>query len=115
MSVQAEPFSIVFPDWFDDRAAFEHEGKGYLGDVEVHLADGRLYRLFFMDPVRLAQDLEEYVKLGKPYLSEPNLVVVPAVTTPAIRAAVAGLLADGAFAHFRSCPLPSTNHSPGEE
>jgi hypothetical protein len=115
MSVKSTPFSVIFPPWFDEIAALEHQSKGWLADVEVRLEDGTRYRLHFYDPVRLAQDLEAYTKLGKPYLAEPNMVVVPEVCPPAINAAVAGLCADGVFAHFQPFLSSSGNHSSVED
>ncbi len=52
-------YTIVFPDWYDDRAEFEHEAKGFLGEVEVRFPEGARYQLFFYDSGRLGQDLEE--------------------------------------------------------
>ena len=40
MSTQVSPFTIVFPEWYDDRVEFETPSKGYLRDVEVRLKDG---------------------------------------------------------------------------
>jgi hypothetical protein len=36
---------------------------------------------------------------GRPYYAEPGLIVLPEVTTEAIRQAVSGLLRDGYFQH----------------
>jgi hypothetical protein len=97
MNTQAISFTLIFPEWYDERAEFEHSAKGYLPDVEVSLADGSRHRLYFYDTVRLGQDLEEYARTGKPYLGEPGLVVVPEVTREYIHKAVAGLLQEGFF------------------
>jgi hypothetical protein len=101
MNIQLNPFTIIFPDWYDDRAQWEHQSKGFLPDVLVQAPDGTRYRLFFMDPVRLAQDLEAESVTGKQYLAEPGLVVVPDVTKEAISRAAAGLWADGFFKHLK--------------
>jgi hypothetical protein len=97
MATQVEPFTIFFPEWYDERAAFETPAKGYLRDVEVRLQDGSRHRLFFIDPVRLQQDLEADVEGGRPYYAEPGMVVLPEVTTESVRRAVAGLWHDGYF------------------
>jgi hypothetical protein len=59
------------------------------------------YPLLFMDAVRLAQDLEGEAQMGRPYLAEPGLVVLPEVTTQAILAAVPGLVRDGYLLHLK--------------
>jgi hypothetical protein len=104
MSTQVSPFTVVFPEWYDERCELEVPAKGWLQGVEVRLEDGSRYKLFFIDPVRLGQDLEEEVRLQRPYFAEPGLVVLPEVTTEAVRQAVAGLWRDGFFEHLR--PLP---------
>jgi hypothetical protein len=101
MSTQVAPFTVVFPDWYDDRAEFEFTAKGYLPDVEVRLDDGSRYRLFFYDPVRLSQDLDEEALNDKPYRAEPGLVVVPEISRDGIQKAVAGLWHDGFFKHLK--------------
>ncbi len=103
MSAQLSPFTVVFPDWYDERAEFEAPAKGFLPDVEVRLEDGSRHRLFFIDPIRLQQDLEEEARAGRPYFAEPGMVVLPEVTTASIREAVAGLWRDG---YFSRMPTP---------
>ncbi len=51
------------------------------------------------------QDLDENVKLGKPYFAEPGLIVLPEVTVEAIQAAVHSLWEQGYFhkATFNAC------------
>jgi hypothetical protein len=101
MATQVEPFTVLFPDWYDDRAEFETPFKGFLNDVVVRLEDGSRYQLFFTDPVRLQQTLQDDVGGGREYYTEPGLVVLPEVTTEAVRKAVAGLWRDGFFARLR--------------
>jgi len=101
VSDHASPFTVVFPDWYDERAEFEHFQKGYLPDVEVRLEDGSRYRLYFYEPVRFWQDFEKVAARGKPYLAEPGLVVIPEITRECIRKAVAGLWQDDFFRHLR--------------
>jgi hypothetical protein len=97
MPTQTVPFTIVFPEWFDARCEQETPLKGYLSDVIVSLSDGTRFKLYFIDPVRLQQTLEDDTASGKPYYAEPGLVVVPEVTTQAIQQAIHGLLRDGYF------------------
>jgi hypothetical protein len=103
MIAATEPYTIVFPDWYDERAEFETPHKGFLNDVLVRTADGFGYRLYFSDPVRLQQTLEDDAKRGRAYFTEPGLVVLTEVTTDAIRAAVAGLWHDGYFEQLKRC------------
>lgn len=97
MTTQTTPFTIVFPDWYDSRGEYETSFKGYLPDVEVRLEDGSRYKLYFTDPIRLQQTLDEDASSGRAYYAEPGLVIVPEVTTQAIQQAVHGLLRDGYF------------------
>ena len=101
MATQTEPYAILFPDWYDERAQFETPHKGFLGGVVVRLEDGMSYELFFSDPVRLQQTLEDDARAGRPYYTEPGLVVVPEVTTEAVQQAVAGLWRDGFLRHLK--------------
>jgi hypothetical protein len=94
-------YRVIFPDCYDERAEFEAPRKGWLPGVVVQLEDGTRFPLLFMDPVRLAQDLEGEAQTGRPYFAEPGLVVLPEVTTQAILAAVPGLVRDGFFLHLK--------------
>jgi hypothetical protein len=101
MASQVSPFTVIFPTWYDARAEFEAPARGYLSDVEVQLEDASRYRLYFVDPVRLQQTLEDDVEAGRSYFAEPGLVVLPEVNTEAIRKAVACLFKDGFFRHLK--------------
>jgi hypothetical protein len=101
MATSLEPYAIRFPEWYDDRAEFEATSKGYLGEVVVRLADGSRYQLYFIDPVRLGQDLDAEVQSGRNCLAEPALVVLPEVTTEAVRKAVPELIQSGYFRHLK--------------
>ncbi len=111
MSTQVSPFTIVFPDWYDERAEFEAPAKGWLPGVEVHLEDGARFKLEFYDSVRLRQTLEDDEQAGRPYLAEPGLVVLSEVTTEAIRNAVAGLFEEGFFDQLK--PLVGNGNATG--
>jgi hypothetical protein len=104
MATETSTYTIVFPDWYDDRCEWETPAKGWLSGVEVHLADGRRYGLTFYDPVRLAQTLEDDARRGQRYFAEPGLVVLPEVSTATIQAAVPDLLRGGYFDSLK--PLP---------
>jgi hypothetical protein len=102
MPTQTSPFTIIFPEWYDARCEYETPLKGYLSDVEVRLEDGSRYKLYFTDPVRLQQTLEEDAASGRAYYAEPGLVVLPEVTTQAIQQVIPGLLRDGYFHNLKS-------------
>src|SRR5262245_23448670 len=101
MSATATPFRVLFPDWYDSRREAETPARGYLGDVEVQMEDGSRYKLYFIDPIRLRQTLEDDQASGRPYFTEPGLVVLPEVSTEAIHQAVPGLVRDGYFRHLK--------------
>jgi hypothetical protein len=104
MSATVAPFTITFPPGYDARREYETPFRGYLSNVVVQLGDGARYRLYFIDPARLGQNLADNVQAQREYYTEPNLVVLPEVTTAAIHKVVQGLWQDGAFRHFQ--PLP---------
>ena len=101
MSTVAEPFTLQFPEGFDERMEYETPSRGYLSNVVVRTHEGARYELFFVDPVRLQQELADNARSGQPFFAEPNLIVLPCVTTEAIREAVAGLLREGYFQHVK--------------
>lgn len=92
---------VVFPEGFDERAAFEAPSKGWLS-AQVEMKDGRSYAVYFTDPARLQQDLDENAQLGKPYLAEPGLIVLPQVTVEAVQDTVRALCVQGFFDHLRA-------------
>jgi hypothetical protein len=101
MATDLENFEILFPEGFDEQQEFETPSKGYLRDVIIRLETGAEYRLFFIDPTRLQQDLEADVESGREYFTEPGMVILPQVTIEAIRKAVSGLWRDGFFHHLK--------------
>src|SRR5579864_2035474 len=101
MEVVEKPLTVVFPADYDAQSEFETPMRGYLSDVEVEW-DGSRYRLFFIDPIRLEQELKASVDSGRSYFAEPHLIVLPEVTTEAIKKAVEGLARDGYFQHVKN-------------
>lgn len=69
---------VVYPDGYDEIAEFEHEKKGYLLGVQLHLK-GSVISLDFYDIVRLTQDVTETLS-EKSYFRLENVVIVDAVT-----------------------------------
>lgn len=92
---------VIFPDGFDERAAFEAPLKGWL-HAHVELENGSCYAVHFSDPVRLQQDLEENIRTGEPCFAEPGLIVLPEVTVEAVQEAVRSLCERGFFEHFKA-------------
>ena len=92
---------IIWPRDFDERAEFEIPLKGWLS-VQVQVEDGRCYSIYFSDPFRLQQDLDENVKLGRLYFTEPGLIILPEVTVAATQNAVQSLWEQGFFAHLKA-------------
>jgi hypothetical protein len=92
---------VIFPEGFDERAAFETPLKGWL-KAQVELEDGGRYAVYFSDPIRLQQDVDEAVKHERPCFAEPGLIVVPEVTVQAIQDAVQFLSKQGFFASLKA-------------
>ena len=92
---------VIFPEGFDERAAFETPLKGWL-KAQVELEDGCRYAVYFSDPIRLQQDVDEAVKHERPCFAEPGLIIIPEVTVQAIRDAVQFLWKQGFFASLKA-------------
>jgi hypothetical protein len=82
---------------YDDRLAEEARARGHLGGVVVELADGTTHDVFFYDAVRLAQDLEEETRLGRPFVAEKGMIVLNDITLDNMRFAVSALVSQGFF------------------
>ena len=67
---------IIFPEGFDERAAFETPLKGWL-NAQIELEDSCRYTVYFCDPSRLQQDLDEAIESERPCFAEPGPVIVP--------------------------------------
>jgi len=92
---------IEYPIEWNERDRAERPAKGWLADVVVELENGKRHRLFFYDPVRLKQDLEEEIKLGKAAIVERGLIVVPEVSRETIEKAIRQAVAEGYFEQDR--------------
>ena len=60
---------LVFPDGFTERDELEMKSKGFLYAC-LECDDGCRYQVMFIDPVRLARDIEVTVQSGQPYYYE---------------------------------------------
>jgi hypothetical protein len=110
---------VIFPEGFDERATFETPLKGWL-KAQVELEDGCRYAVYFSDPIRLQQDVDEAVKSERPCFTEPGLIIVPEVTVQAIQDAVQFLWKQGFFASLKAeqgvestTTAPNPHEAPG--
>lgn len=101
MSTAVTQPAVSFPDGYDERGELEAAARGYLSHVIVRLEDGTRYQLAFWDPARLGQDVETEADAGRPYVAEPNMVVVPEVTRAGVLHAVHGLWRERYFEQLR--------------
>jgi hypothetical protein len=88
---------LTFKYGWDEKDEVETLRKGCRSDGIVSLSDGTTYSVYFIDPVRLQQDLEEEVELGSPFLAPPGLIVIPELTRSAMENAIAQLWKRGYF------------------
>ena len=89
---------ILWPEGFDERAEVEAGWRGYLSQARVRLDDGRVFAVYFAEPGRLGQDLEE----AQPSIvAEIGLIVLPEITRETMEAAVAYLALRRFFEYFR--------------
>ena len=89
---------LVFDYEYTEAFAYEAWARGQCGAVSVEMSDGRRYPVYFYDAERLAQDLEEETKLGRPFLAEKGLIVLSEVTLENMQKAVEFLASQGFFA-----------------
>jgi|SRR5262245_5689612 len=101
MTTVTEQYAVLFPEDFDERAEYEMRLKGWFGGVVVQLQNGSRFELTFFDPVRLQQELAGSARNDSPYFAEPNLVILPEVTTESIHKAVKGLVREKFFDHLK--------------
>ena len=91
---------LVFHPSHDERTKAEMTLRGYVSGVSIETAPGIHYSVFFYDPVRLGQDLEAEARLGRPWVAEPGMIVLPEVTERAMAQAVESLHSAGYFGHL---------------
>jgi hypothetical protein len=85
---------LVFPEGFTDRDESEMERKGFVYAF-LECEGGCRCRVMFIDPVRLAQDIDATLQSGQSYYYEFGQVVVPEVTVPAITKIIPLLVEEG--------------------
>lgn len=109
MQLQLNGCRVLFPDWYDDRAEWEAEAKGWLPGVVIEFACGDRYPITFYDPVRLSQDLDVVGAEGEGVIAEVGMAVIPTVTTDAIARAVQRLVRERFFDHLKPLAAPMAN------
>jgi hypothetical protein len=92
---------VHFPEDFNEQSGFEMPSRGYLSHSIVQTADGARYPVFFVDPVRLQQELEMDARSGRAFFAEVNLIVLPEVTIESIQSAVEALANQGYFQQLK--------------
>jgi hypothetical protein len=88
---------LIFDTPFDERAQMEAKARGYLSNTYVQQSDGSRFPVVFYDCVRLAQDLEYEVSVGRMCVADIGMIVLPEVTLDKMRIAVSRLTAEGYF------------------
>lgn len=93
---------LILPDYFDERAEAEALMKGYISGARVQLENGARYSVYFIDPVRLKQDLESETESGRPYIAEPGMIVLNEITISNIEQVLASLAEEKFFERLTS-------------
>jgi hypothetical protein len=93
---------LIFKYGWDNRDDEETLMKGYRSDGIVESPEGEVYPVYFIDPIRLQQDLEAEEELGSAFLAEPGLIILPEVTREAMENAVRQLWEQGYFESLKS-------------
>jgi hypothetical protein len=99
MTNKTQP-KLILPRDFDERAESEAYMKGYLS-VSVQLEKGEIFNVYFIDPVRLKQDLDAEIEMGRPFIAQSGLIVVPEITIPEIKKILSEVASEGFFERFK--------------
>ena len=94
---ESKSLKIEYPIKWDEKDIWERPAKGWLDNVKVTTVSGLEHTLIFYDPVRLSQDLEEEVKMGKAGIIEKGLFVIKEVTKENIEKAILQAEQEGYF------------------
>lgn len=82
-------YKLIFPSDFDDYA-WEVELKGYFDDTLLEY-QGKIYKLTFYDPIRLAQEIADEL-IARDVFVEDNLLVIKSVDRLNIQNAIEFLI-----------------------
>src|SRR5437764_13688147 len=102
---------LVFPEGFTARDEWEMERKGFVYAF-LECEDGCRYQVMFIDPVRLAQDVEATLQSGQSYYYEFGQVVVPEVTNPALTKLSPQLVEEGYLERHLPLREPASDTAP---
>ncbi|GBF82853.1 hypothetical protein [Aphanothece sacrum] len=91
-----DDIKLTFQYGWEEKDDEETPMKGYRSDGIVKTSEGE-YSVYFIDPIRLQQDLEAETELGTPFLAEPGLIILPEVTREGMENAVKKLWEQGYF------------------
>ena len=101
MTVDSTSFpKLHFREPLDDKLAWEISSKGWYSGLIVELENGLRFSVFLYDVARLSQDLQSEIGLGRPFIAEPGMIVIPEITEENIRTAVQRLHQEGWFNHL---------------
>lgn len=101
MSSDHSRVKLIFLGGFTERDEFAAKSRGYRGHVFAEIDGVHLYPLYFYDTTRLQQDLHENEQFGRPFITEPGMIVLNNVTYNAMYDAVCRLFDEGYFDHLR--------------
>lgn len=79
----------------------KRQWRAIWSDGIVETSEGK-YPVYFIDPIRLQQDLTAETELGTPFLAEPGLIILPEVTREGMENAVRQLWEQGYFESLKS-------------
>jgi hypothetical protein len=96
-----DDIKLTFKYGWSEKDDEETPMKGYRSDGIVETSEGE-YPVYFIDPIRLQQDLEAETELGTPFLAEPGLIILPEVTREGMENAVKHLWEQGYFESLKS-------------
>ena len=96
-----DQIKLTFKYGWGEKDDQETSMKGYRSDGIVETPKGR-YPVYFIDPIRLQQDLEAEAELGTPFFAEPGLIILPEITRESMEKAVIELWEQGYFQSFKS-------------
>ena len=93
---------LTFTKEFNEELADLAEMKGWCGLGVVELPDGKRLEVTFIEPARLASDLESTLKSGGACIADPAMIVIPRITRDHMEAAVHELHKSGYFEQLTS-------------
>ena len=100
MPITSSTGRLVFAQGFSEQTILEAQNRGYLSHAMVELDGNRFFAVFFYDPIRLQQDLQESAKHDRPFVADPGMIVLPELTLDAMQSAVQRLGQEGYFDHL---------------